>query len=145
MSKKMDSIQHNIINKFSSLDDWFDKYEYVITQGKNFKGMDEEVRSNENSIGGCQSDVWIKSERKNGVIHFSADSDSLLVKGMISLILEVVNDQPPTDIVDAEFYFIDEIGLNTHLSPSRLNGLNSIIKQIKTDAKNYADDIMKSY
>jgi cysteine desulfuration protein SufE len=144
MSKKMDSIQHNIINKFSSLDDWFDKYEYVINQGKNFEGMDEEFRSNEHSIGGCQSDVWIKSERKNGVIHFSAHSDSLLVKGMISLILEVVNDQPPTDIVDAEFYFIDAIGLNTHLSPSRLNGLNSIIKQIKTDAKEYADDIMKS-
>ncbi|HMA83177.1 MAG TPA: SufE family protein [Candidatus Thermoplasmatota archaeon] len=138
MSNKINSVQDRIIDEFSSFNDWFDKYEYVIRKGKELKGLDKELKSDENGIGGCQSDVWISSEQKESKIHFLADSDSLIVKGILSLVLEVVNDQEPKDIVDADFYFIDKIGLNNHLSPSRLNGLNAIVNRIKTDAKNYA-------
>jgi cysteine desulfuration protein SufE len=138
MSKTMNQIQDDIVNEFSTLDDWFAIYEYIIESGKSLERLNEEFRSEENNIGGCQSEVWIKSERKKDKIHFSADSDSLIVKGMISLLFEVINNQNPKDILDVDFYFIDQIGLNNHLSPTRLNGLNSIIKKIKTDARNYA-------
>ncbi len=138
MNKTMDCIQDRIVEEFSNLDDWFAKYEYIIKKGKSLEHLNDEFRSNEHNIGGCQSEVWIRSEWKNDKIHFSADSDSSIVKGMISILFEVVNDQHPEDILSVEFYFIDKIGLNNHLSPSRLNGLHSIIKKIKNDARNHA-------
>ena len=135
MSKKINNIQDEIIEEFSNLNDWFDKYEYMIKLGKSLESSDENLKSDDNSISGCQSQVWLKAEMNNDKIHFLADSDSLITKGIISLLLRVFNDQYPKDIVNAELYFIDKIGLNSNLSPSRVNGLMSILKQIKSSAK----------
>lgn len=135
MSKKINKIQDKIIEEFSKLNDWFDKYEYLIDLGNSLEPLDEKLKSEENSISGCQSQVWIKAEIKDERIHYLADSDSLITKGMISLLLRVLNNQFPEDIVNADLYFIDKIGLNSNLSPSRVNGLMSIVKQIKSSAE----------
>lgn len=134
MKKNMKDIQDNIIKDFSKFDDWFDTYEYIINRGK-AHDFDESSRSEDNSIGGCQSSVWINAQMKDDVIHFSGDSDSLIVKGILSLILEVVNNQNPKDIVRSKLYFLDEIGLRSNLSPTRVNGVNAIINEIETKAK----------
>ena len=135
MSKKIDNIQNMIIEEFSKLDDWFDKYEYLTNLGKSLEPLDNELKSEENSISGCQSNVWIKTEIRDGKIHYLIDSDSLIVKGLISLLLRVLNNQYPKDIVNANLYFIEKIGLNSNLSPSRANGLMSILKQVRSFAK----------
>ena len=135
MSKKINKIQDEIIEEFSTLNDWFDKYEYLINRGKSLEPADEKLKSEENSISGCQSQVWIKAEMRDERIHYLADSDSLITKGMISLLLRVLNNQFPEDIVNSDLYFIDKIGLNSNLSPARVNGLMSIVKQIKSSAK----------
>ena len=135
MDEKINNIQDEIIQEFSQLDDWLDKYEYLINLGKTLKSPDEKLKSEENSISGCQSKVWIKTELINEKIHYVADSDSLITKGIIALLLRVLNNQYPEDIVNADLYVIDKIGLNTNLSPSRVNGLMSILNQIKTSAK----------
>jgi cysteine desulfuration protein SufE len=134
----MNSIQNKIIDDFSNCDTWFDTYEYLISRGKSFDSADENLKNDEHSIGGCQSSVWIKAEEKNDKIHYSADSDSLIIKGILSLLLDVVNDQYSSDVVNADLYFLEKIGLRTNLSPSRVNGLNAIVNQIKTKAKDYA-------
>ena len=135
MSKKINTIQDEIIDEFSTLNDWFDKYEYLINRGKSLEPADEKLKSEENSISGCQSQVWIKAEMRDERIHYLADSDSLITKGMISLLLRVLNNQFPEDIVNSDLYFIDKIGLNSNLSPARVNGLISIVKQIKSSAE----------
>ena len=135
MSKKINKIQDEIIEEFSTLNEWFDKYEYLINRGKSLGPLDEKLKSEENSISGCQSQVWIKAEMRDERIHYLADSDSLIIKGMISLLLRVLNNQFPEDIVNSDLYFIDKIGLNSNLSPVRVNGLMSIVKQIKSSAK----------
>ena len=135
MSKKINTIQDEIIDEFSTLNDWFDKYEYLINRGKSLEPADEKLKSEENSISGCQSQVWIKAEMRDERIHYLADSDSLITKGMISLLLRVLNNQFPEDIVNSDLYFIDKIGLNSNLSPARVNGLMSIVKQIKSSAE----------
>jgi len=135
MSKKINTIQDEIIDEFSTLNDWFDKYEYLINRGKSLEPADEKLKSEENSISGCQSQVWIKAEMRDERIHYLADSDSLIIKGMISLLLRVLNNQSPENIVNSDLYFIDKIGLNSNLSPARVNGLMSIVKQIKSSAK----------
>ncbi|MDG6218212.1 MAG: SufE family protein [Candidatus Thermoplasmatota archaeon] len=137
MVKEINRIQDRIIEEFSTCNDWIEKYEYVIKKGKSLGSMDEQLKNDENSIGGCQSNVWIYGEMKNDTIHYSIDSDSLIVKGLISLLLEIVNDRSPEDISQANLYFMDVVGLNTHLSPSRLNGLQSIIKHIKEIANDF--------
>lgn len=135
MNKKMKSIQDDIIKEFSRFDDWFDIYEHIINKGKNHDFDDETLKSEEYSIGGCQSSVWIKSQMKDGTIHFSGDSDSLIVKGILSFILEVVNDQDPKEILQSDLYFLDKLGFRSNLSPTRVNGINAIVKEIKTKAK----------
>jgi cysteine desulfuration protein SufE len=135
MHENSSTIQDKIIEEFSQLEDWFDTYEHLIDLGKNLKPTDETIQTDAYAISGCQSQVWLKAETKNGRIHYVADSDSLIVKGMISLLLRVINDQRPEDIVKADFSFIDTIGLSSHLSPSRANGLMSIVKQIKSYAE----------
>jgi cysteine desulfuration protein SufE len=135
MSKKINTIQDEIIDEFSTLNDWFDKYEYLINRGKSLEPADEKLKSEENSISGCQSQVWIKAEMRDERIHYLADSDSLITKGMISLLLRVLNNQFPEDIVNSDLYFIDKIDLNSNLSPARVNGLMSIVKQIKSSAE----------
>ena len=135
MSEKINKIQDEIIEEFSTLNDWFDKYEYLINLGKSLEPLDEKLKSEENSIRGCQSQVWIKAEMRDERIHYLADSDSLIIKGMISLLLRVLNNHYPEDIINSDLYFIDKIGLNSNLSPARVNGLMSIVKQIKSSAK----------
>ncbi len=135
MSKKINKSQDEIIEEFSKLNDWFDKYEYLINLGNSLEPLDEKLKSEENSISGCQSQVWIKAEMRDERIHYLADSDSLITKGMISLLLRVLNNQYPEDIINSDLYFIDKIGLNSNLSPARVNGLMSIVKQIKSSAE----------
>lgn len=135
MSKKINKSQDEIIEEFSKLNDWFDKYEYLINLGNSLEPLDEKLKSEENSISGCQSQVWIKAEMRDERIHYLADSDSLITKGMISLLLRVLNNQYPEDIINSDLYFIDKIGLNSNLSPARVNGLMSIVKQIRSSAE----------
>ncbi len=140
MKSVIHSNQEKIIDDFSEFDDWFDIYNYLISKGKSFDPNDNAIRNDKYSIGGCQSSVWIKAEKKRKSIHYTADSDSLIIKGIISLLLDVINDQEPSEIINADLYFLDEIGLHSNLSPSRTNGLNSIIHEIKEKAKLLSTD-----
>lgn len=130
-------IQDKIIEEFKQLHNWFEKYERLIAFGKSLKPMNSEFKTDENLISGCQSKVWLSAEKKDGKIYFNADSDTLITKGIISLLLKVVNEQTPKEIVDCDLYFVKRIGLSTNLSPARANGLNSIIKEIKSRAENF--------
>ncbi|KGL61844.1 SufE family protein [Polaribacter sp. Hel1_85] len=124
-------IQEEIIDEFSMFDDWMERYEYIIELGKSLPIIEEQNKLDENLIKGCQSKVWLFSELENGVIKFSADSDAILTKGIVALLLRVYSNQKPADILAANTDFIDEIGLKEHLSPTRANGLVSMIKYIK--------------
>ena len=124
-------IQEEIIDEFSFFEDWMERYEYMIELGKSLPMIKEEFKTNSNLISGCQSKVWLHSEIEGDKIKFTADSDAILTKGIVALLLRVFNNQKPKDILDAELYFVDKIGLKEHLSPTRANGLVSMIKQIK--------------
>jgi cysteine desulfuration protein SufE len=137
MSESINKIQEKIIDEFSKFDNWFEKYEHLIELGRNLKPLDEKYKTEDNSISGCQSQLWLISKIKDDKIQFFADSDSLITKGMISIILRVVSNKKPKDIIDADFYFIDKIGLKTNLSPSRANGLQSILKNIRNTAEKF--------
>ncbi|MFO7888739.1 MAG: SufE family protein [bacterium] len=132
----INDIQDKIIKEFSGLNDWMDKYEYLITLGKTLKATDKDLRIEENQIPGCQSTVWVKAELKDNKITFSADSEALITRGIIALLLRVLNNQSPEDILNADLYFIEKIGLSSNLSPSRANGLASIVKILKSLAEN---------
>lgn len=125
------NIENDIIEEFSFFEDWMDKYAHLISLGKDLKQMSHVDKSDENQIKGCQSQVWLNARIKNKTVQFDADSDAVITKGMIALLLRVVNDQSPEDIANYEFKFLEEIGLTTHLSPSRANGLLSMVKQIR--------------
>ncbi|MDD2563251.1 MAG: SufE family protein [Salinivirgaceae bacterium] len=127
----IEEIQQNIVAEFSDLDDWMDKYALLIDLGKELKPLDEELRIKQNLIDGCQSRVWVHANYEDGKIFFQGDSDAILTKGLISLIIRAYNGQSPDDILNNQPNFINEIGLAEHLSPTRSNGLNSMIKQIK--------------
>ncbi|UCE41802.1 MAG: SufE family protein [Candidatus Aminicenantes bacterium] len=131
MKNTINDIQDKIIEEFSGLDDWIDKYEYLIDLGKRLNPLALTLKTEKNSMKGCQSKVWINAELKDGRLCFFADSDALITKGLIALLLQVLNNQTPKDIVNSDLYFIEKMGLNVHLSPSRANGLMSIVKQIK--------------
>ena len=124
-------IQEEIIDEFSMFDDWMDRYQYIIDLGKSLPIIESKFKLNENLIKGCQSKVWLYSELENDMIKYSADSDAILTKGIAALLIRVYSGQKPNDILTAETRFIDEIGLKEHLSPTRANGLVSMIKQIK--------------
>jgi len=124
-------IQEEIIDEFSMFEDWMERYEYIIELGKSLPLIEESYKKDENLIMGCQSKVWLHSEIEDDIIKFTADSDAILTKGIVAILLRVFNNQKPQDILDADLYFIDEIGLKEHLSPTRANGLVSMIKQIK--------------
>ena len=124
-------IQEEITDEFSMFDDWMERYEYLIEIGKSLPLIDESFKLDENLIVGCQSKVWLHSEIKGDKIKFTAESDAILTKGLVAILLRVFNNQSPKEILDADLYFIDEIGLKEHLSPTRANGLVSMIKQIK--------------
>jgi cysteine desulfuration protein SufE len=127
-------IQQEIIEEFELFDDWEQKYEYIIDLGKKLPTLPESEKTEDRIIKGCQSRVWLKSELKDGKIHYSADSDAIIVKGLVSLLLRVYNQQVPQEIVAAEPEFIDKIGLSQHLAQTRSNGLRSMVKQMKLDA-----------
>jgi len=124
-------IQEEIIEEFDLFDDWMERYEYLIEIGKSLPIIDQQYKLDENIIKGCQSKVWLYSKMNGSKIDFSADSDAILTKGLVALLLRVFTDQTPKDILAANTLFIDEIGLKEHLSPTRANGLVSMLKQIK--------------
>ncbi len=124
-------IQEEIIDEFSMFDDWMERYEYIIDLGKSLPLIDELHKVDDNLIKGCQSKVWLHSEVNNDTIKYTADSDAILTKGIVALLLRVFSNQNPNDILAADTAFIDEIGLKEHLSPTRANGLVSMVKQIK--------------
>ncbi|MDP3312392.1 SufE family protein [Lutibacter sp.] len=124
-------IQEEIIDEFSMFEDWMQRYEYIIELGKSLPLIDEKNKLDENLISGCQSKVWLFSEIKNDTLSFTADSDAILTKGIVALLLRVFNNQTPATILETDLFFVNEIGLKEHLSPTRANGLVSMIKQIK--------------
>ena len=136
-------IQDEIIEEFSGFDDWMDKYQLLIDLGNELTPLDERYKTEQNLIDGCQSRVWLQADLVDGsstgsetvkVIHFSAESDALIVKGIVSLLIRVLSDHTPQEILDADLYFIEEIGLKEHLSPTRSNGLVAMVKQIRAYA-----------
>ena len=124
-------IQEEIVDEFSMFDDWLLRYEHMIELGKSVPIIDDQFKTDNNLIKGCQSNVWLHSELVEDKIHFSADSDAIITKGIVAVLLRVFNYQSPKSILEANMDFIDEIGLKEHLSPTRANGLVSMIKQIK--------------
>ena len=128
---KISNIQNEIVEEFDIFDTWMDKYEYLIELGKSVPKINEENKKEENIIKGCQSKVWLHAEKQDGLVRFYADSDAIITKGIISLLIRTFSNQKPEDIINASLDFIDEIGLRQHLSPNRANGLNNMIKKIK--------------
>jgi cysteine desulfuration protein SufE len=124
-------IQEEIVDEFSMFDDWMQRYEYIIELGKSLPLIDEQYKTEDNIIKGCQSKVWVHAEQKEDKVVFTADSDAILTKGIIAILIRTFSNQSPKQILDADTNFIDEIGLKEHLSPTRANGLVSMIKQIK--------------
>lgn len=134
----INEIQDEIIEEFNAFDDWMDKYSLIIDMGNNLTPLDEQYKTNQNLIEGCQSRVWITAQMKDGKVHFEGESDAIIVKGIVSLLFRVLNNQTPNDILNNDLYFIKEIGLQEHLSPTRSNGLVSMLKQMKLFAATFA-------
>ena len=124
-------IQDEIVEEFNLFEDWMQRYEYMIELGKSLPLIAPELKTDDNIIKGCQSKVWVHAELKNNQLIFSADSDAIITKGIIAILIRAFSNQHPKDILDADTNFIDQIGLKEHLSPTRANGLVSMIKQIK--------------
>lgn len=129
--------QDQIIEDFELFDDWMQKYEYIIQLGKDLPLISEEFKTEDNLIKGCQSRVWLHAAYTDNKLHFTADSDALITKGLVSMVVYVLSGHAPKEIADAEIYFIDSIGLRNHLSPTRSNGLLSMLKQMKMYAIAY--------
>jgi cysteine desulfuration protein SufE len=128
---KIKKIQEEIVAEFSMFDDWMERYEYIIELGKNLPLIQEEFKTENNLIKGCQSKVWLQGEQNDNRVVFTADSDAILTKGIIAILIRTFSNQSAPDILEADMNFIDEIGLKEHLSPTRANGLVSMIKNIK--------------
>lgn len=134
----INEIQQEIINEFSVYEDWMDKYAYLIELGNQLGELDPKDKNDQNLIKGCQSRVWLVAEMKDGKIDFRGESDAVIVKGLVALLLKVVSGRTPKEIMDNELYFIDELGLKQHLSPTRSNGLLAMVKQIRLYAVAYS-------
>ncbi len=130
--------QDEIIEEMSRLEDWMDKYEYLVQLGRGMDTGEEDIKTDEYALTGCQSRVWIKGEMADGRLLLTADSDAMITRGIIALVLRVLNNQPPPDILDADLYFLDETGLRDHLSPTRSNGLNAMVSKIREYAEKYS-------
>jgi len=135
--KSIRDIQEEIVAEFAIYDDWMDKYNYLIELSKDLPMIDQGLKISENLISGCQSRVWLNAEYKDGLIRFTADSDAVITKGIVSLLIRVLSDRTPEEILQTELFFIDQIGLRQNLSPTRSNGLLSMIKQMKLYALAY--------
>ena len=138
MAQTINELQDAVIEEFSDFDDWMDKYQMLIDLGNDLEPLDEKYKTEQNLIDGCQSRVWLQCDDVDGKLVFTADSDALIVEGSIALFVRVLSGQTPKDILDADLYFIDRIGLREHLSPTRSNGLLAMIKQIKAYALAYS-------
>lgn len=130
-------IQNNIISEFEVFNDWLDKYDYLISLGNDLPAIDPKYKTDEYIINGCQSKVWLRADLQNGKIVFTADSDAIITKGIISLLIRVLSNRPPEEIMNSDLYFIDRIGLRENLSPTRSNGLLAMTKKIKLYALAY--------
>ncbi|NSW45885.1 MAG: SufE family protein [Bacteroidales bacterium] len=135
--KTIEELQQEIVEEFEAFSDWMEKYNYIIELAKTLPPFKEEYRAKENLIQGCQSQVWLGAEYIDGKLYFYADSDAIITKGIIALLLRVLSGQSPNDILNTELWFVEKIGLASHLSPTRSNGLTSMIKQIKMYALAY--------
>ena len=133
----INEIQDEIIEEFSGLDDWMDKYQLLIDLGNEQAPLDEKYKTESNLIDGCQSRVWLQCDYVDGKLNFTAESDALIVKGIVALLIRVLSGHTPKEIVEADLYFIDQIGLKDHLSPTRSNGLLAMMKQMKMYAVGY--------
>lgn len=127
----INEIQDEIIEEFSDFDDWMDRYQLLIDLGSSQQPLDEKYKTEQNLIEGCQSRVWLQADLVDHRIHFTAESDALIVKGIVALLIRVLSDHTPQEILDADLYFIERIGLKDHLSPTRSNGLLAMVKQMK--------------
>lgn len=136
--KSIDHVQDEIIDEMSDLDDWMDKYEYLVNLGREMETPDGEIRDDKYALQGCQSSVWMKVEYNERRLQFQADSDAMITRGIIALLLRVFDNQRPEDIMDADLYFLEMTGLSNHLSPTRSNGLNAMVNQIQEYAKKYS-------
>jgi cysteine desulfuration protein SufE len=134
----INEIQDEIVEDFSMFEDWNDKYEYLIDYGKSLPLIDQKYKTEEYLIHGCQSRVWLFGEVKDGILNFKADSEAIITKGIVGLLIKVLSGHSPQEIIDSDLYFLRKIGLQEHLSPTRANGLVSMIKQIKTYAVAYS-------
>lgn len=138
-AKPILEIEQELMDDFSMFETWEDKYEYLIDLGKKHSPLDPSFKTDDYKIKGCQSSVWIHSSYKDGLVYFEGDSDAVIVKGLVSLMIMVLNGQAPKDIVDAPLAFIDSIGLSSHLAQTRSNGLRAMIKQMKLEAGIYGE------
>lgn len=127
----INDLQEEVIAEFSAFDDWMDRYQLLIDLAGELEPLDEKFKTESNLIDGCQSRVWLQADYEDGLIRFQGDSDALIVKGIVSLLIRVLNEHTPQEILDADLYFIDRIGLRDHLSPTRSNGLLAMLKQMR--------------
>ena len=134
----INEIQDEVIEEFEGFDDWMDKYQMLIDLGNDLEPLEEQYKTEQNLIDGCQSRVWIQCDYVNGELVFKAESDALIVKGIIALLIRVLSHHSPHEILDSDLYFIDRIGLKDHLSPTRSNGLLAMVKQIRAYALAYS-------
>ena len=132
--KTIEEKQQEIVSEFSLFDDWMEKYEYIIDLGKDLPLIDENLKTEDRLIEGCQSRVWLNSEIVNGKMNFTADSDAIITKGIIGLLIRVMNSENPKTVVETDLHFIKDIGLQEHLSPTRANGLAGMVKRMKIEA-----------
>lgn len=137
------ALQEELVEEFSFFEDWMQRYEYMIELGKSLPVIDPMYKTEEHTIKGCQSNVWVHAELKNDLVEFSADSDAIITKGIIAILIRVFSNQTPKAIIDANTDFIDQIGLKEHLSPTRANGLVSMIKQLKLYALAFQSQVSK--
>lgn len=133
----METVQHEIIEEFSVYEDWMDKYSYLIELGNGLEPLDPKLKTDPHLIRGCQSRVWLVPELKDGKLYFRGESDAVIVKGLVALLLRVVSGRTPEELMHADLHFVDEIGLKQHLSPTRSNGLVAMIRQIRLYALAY--------
>lgn len=131
-------VETQIVDEFAALDDWLDKYDLILDMGKSLPRIDPEFRTDQYIISGCQSKVWLHASYRDGKVYFTADSDAIITKGIISMLIKVLSDRSPEEIQNARLTFIDQIGLKEHLSPTRSNGLASMVKQMKLYAMVFA-------
>ncbi len=139
ITKPINDIQDEIVDEFGDFEDWMDKYQLLIDLGSDQQPLPESAKTEQNLIDGCQSRVWLTAElTPEGLVHFEAESDALIVKGIVTLLIRVLSDHTPQEILDADLYFIERIGLREHLSPTRSNGLLAMLKQMKAYALAYS-------